>query len=84
MNNFFSRISDCTAEISDTRRKRNADLKELEATCKQLVSKKTVVSIGVNPTFKVIFTPLEYIPTIPPLSSYVINVCYNTEKTKDI
>ena len=34
-----------------------------------------VVSIGANPTFKVIFTPLEYIPTIPPLSSYVINIC---------
>ena len=34
-----------------------------------------VVSIGVNHTFKVIFTPLEYILSIPPLSSYVINIC---------
>jgi hypothetical protein len=30
------RISDCAAEISETRRKRNADLKDLENTCKQL------------------------------------------------
>ena len=34
-----------------------------------------VVSIVVHPTFKVIFTPLEYDPIIPPLSSYVINIC---------
>ena len=34
-----------------------------------------VVSIGVNHTFKVVFTPLEYIPTIPPLCSYIINIC---------
>ena len=37
-----------------------------------------VVSICVNHTFKVIFTKLEYVPTIPPLSSYVINI--NTAK----
>ena len=34
-----------------------------------------VVSIGVILTFKVIFTPLEYVPTIPLLSSHVINIC---------
>ena len=39
-----------------------------------------VVSIGAFPAIKFIFTPLEYIPTIPPLSSYVINVCYKKEK----
>ena len=39
-----------------------------------------VVSIGAFPAIKVIFTPLEYIPNIPPLSSYVINVCYKKEK----
>ena len=33
--------------------------------------KITVVSIGAIFTFKVIFTPLEYIPSKPPLSSYV-------------
>ena len=33
-----------------------------------------VVSIGAILTFKVIFTPLKYIPTVPPLSSYVINI----------
>ena len=38
--------------------------------------KYVVVSIGAILTFKVIFTPLEYVPTIPPLSSYVINVLY--------
>ena len=38
-----------------------------------------VVSIGVNPSFKVIFTPLEYVPIVPPLSTYVINVCYFDE-----
>ena len=41
-----------------------------------------VVSIGVNPTFKVIFTPLEYVPIIPPLSSYVINICLYLAKTQ--
>ena len=35
----------------------------------------TVVSIGIIPTFKVIFTPREYVPTKPPLSSYAINIC---------
>ena len=38
------------------------------------VTRRTVVSTGVNHTFKVVFTPLEYVPTIPPLSSYVINI----------
>ena len=37
---------------------------------------KGVVSIGANPTFKVIFTPMEYNPMIPPLLSYVINICF--------
>ena len=41
-----------------------------------------VVSIGVIIASKVIFTPLECIPTIPPLSSYVINVCYNERERK--
>ena len=38
-----------------------------------LVWKKTiekVVSIGTNPSFKVTKVPMEYIPTIPPLSQY--------------
>ena len=35
-----------------------------------------VVSIGGFAAFKVIFTPLEYVLTIPPLSSYVINICF--------
>ena len=35
-----------------------------------------VVSIGAILTFKVIFTPLEYVLIIPPLSSYVINICF--------
>ena len=34
-----------------------------------------IVSIDVNHTFKVIFTRLEYIPSIPPLPFYVINIC---------
>ena len=34
-----------------------------------------VVSIGSNPTFKVRLVPMEYIPTIPSLSHYVINIC---------
>ena len=33
-----------------------------------------VVSIGGFAAFKVILTPLEYVPNIPPLSSYVINI----------
>ena len=33
--------------------------------------KSLVVSIGANPTFKVELVPMEYIPTIPPLSHYV-------------
>ena len=45
-------------------------------------SKVGVVSIGVIPTFKVIFTPLEYIPTIPPLSFYVIDICLYLAKTQ--
>ena len=40
-----------------------------------------VVSIGVTPTFKVIFTPLEYIPIVPPLFSCVINICLYLAKT---
>ena len=31
-------------------------------------------------TFYVIFAPLEYIPTIPPLSSYVINIYFKRER----
>ena len=45
----------------------------------------SVVSIGLILTFKVIFTPLEYIPTTLPLSSYVINICFvlsNEERFK--
>ena len=34
-----------------------------------------VVSIGAFLTVYVVFAPLEYIPTIPSLLSYVINVC---------
>ena len=37
------------------------------------------VSIGVIPTFKVIFTPLEYVPN---LSTYVINICFVLFKQK--
>ena len=33
-----------------------------------------VVSIGAFVAFNVVFTPLDYIPSIPPLSSYVINI----------
>ena len=35
----------------------------------------------VIPTFKVIFTPLEHIPNMPPRSSYVINICLYLAKT---
>ena len=41
------------------------------------------VSIGVILTFKVIFTPLENIPTIPPLSTYIINICLVLLKRKE-
>ena len=41
------------------------------------------VSIGANLTFKVIFTPLEYVPTIPPLFSYVINICFVLFKQRE-
>ena len=41
---------------------------------KHEISKNQVVYIGVNLTFKVVFTPLEYVPTIPPLSSYVNSI----------
>ena len=34
-----------------------------------------VVSIGTNPTFKARLVPHEVIPTIPPLSHYIINIC---------
>ena len=40
-----------------------------------LQTDRIVVSIGTNPTFKVKLTPIEYIPSIPPLSSYIINIC---------
>ena len=33
---FYIRISECTTEISETRRRRDADLKELETTTKEL------------------------------------------------
>ena len=36
-----------------------------------------VVSIGAVLSFKVIFTPLEYIPTIPPLSFNLINILFS-------
>ena len=39
-----------------------------------------VVSIGAFLAFNVVFSPLECIPTIPPLSSYVINVCFKGRK----
>ena len=42
-----------------------------------------VVSIGAILTFKVVFTPLEYIPTIPPLSSYFINICFVLFKQRE-
>ena len=38
------------------------------------------VSIGAFLNFYLVFAPLEYIPTIPPLSSYVINICSKKEK----
>ena len=38
-----------------------------------------VVSIGVIHTFKVVFTPLEYILSIPPHSSCVINIYLDKE-----
>ena len=53
------------------------------------INEKEVVSIGVIPTFKVTFTPLEYVPTLPTLSFYVINISYDSvwfthmETTKD-
>ena len=34
----------------------------------------SAVSIGAFVAFKVVFSPLEYIPSIPPLSSYIINI----------
>ena len=37
--------------------------------------KSLVVSIGANPTFKVELVPMEYIPTIPPLS-LTMSVCH--------
>ena len=46
--------------------------------------KTRVVSIGVDPAFKIIFTPLEYIPTGPPLLSYVIKICLGIYKTIDV
>ena len=46
------------------------------------INEKEVVSIGVIPTLKVVFTPLEYVPTIPPLSSYVINICLYLAKIR--
>ena len=36
---------------------------------------RIVVSIGVDHTFKIVFTPLEYIPSIPPLPSGIIKIC---------
>ena len=39
-----------------------------------LIDTPIVVSIGAFLTFYVVFAPLEYIPTIPPLFSYVIFV----------
>ena len=53
---------------------------------------KLVVSIGVNSTFKVIFTPMEYIPTMSkrlhffgPRFHYVINIClYFLRKKKGL
>ena len=42
------------------------------------LSKIIVISIGVIPTFKVIFTPLEYV-----LSSYVINICFVLFKQRE-
>ena len=44
----------------------------------------SVVSIGVNHTFKAIFTPLEYVPTIPPLSFYVINISLYLASIDDV
>ena len=37
---------------------------------------REVVSIGAFVAFTVIFSPLKYIPSIPPLSSYVINIYF--------
>ena len=36
--------------------------------------RERVVYIGAFLTFYVVFAPLEYISTIPPLSSYIINM----------
>ena len=41
------------------------------------------LSIGAFLAFKVVFTPLEYIPTIPPLSSYVINIRFIIFKRRE-
>ena len=42
-----------------------------------------VVSIGHSHTFYVVFVPLEYVPTIPPHSSCVINICFILFKKKE-
>ena len=43
-----------------------------------------VVSIDVILNLKVVFIPLEYVPTKPPpLSSYVINICFVLFKLKE-
>ena len=40
------------------------------------MKKTSVVSIGAISAFKVVFTPMKYNPIIPPLLSYVIDVCF--------
>ena len=40
------------------------------------IFEKRVVSIGAFVAFKVVFTPLENIPSIPPISSYIINIYF--------
>ena len=57
---FCCRISDCAAEIADTRRKRNADFKDLENTCKQLVSSSTTGPLSNNTTSKAV---ISYLPS---------------------
>ena len=43
-----------------------------------------VVSIDAFLTFKVIFTLMEYVPIIPPLSHYVIDICFVLFKRKEV
>ena len=76
----FSRNSLSTMEEVQTkirRRKRDRVRKKVKEKGKERKER-----IGITLTFKVIFTPLENIPTKPPLSTYVINICFVLFKRK--